>query len=62
MLNPLIAMHVKDNQGWFEVATERYNWDGWNEWEKDWIDSLLTTDDDSLIIGNTMFQYVNENK
>jgi hypothetical protein len=62
MLNPLIAMHIKDDQKWFLVARERHNWGGWSEEEKSWIDKLIKINDDSLIIGNTMFEYVYENK
>jgi hypothetical protein len=62
MFNALIAMHVKDDQGWFEVATERHNWDGWSEEERSWIDELINQYKDTLIVGETMFEYVYENK
>jgi hypothetical protein len=62
MFNPLISVYVKDIHGWFEIATECYKWDGWRLQDKNWIDELLKTDNECLIVGNTMYHYVNENK
>jgi hypothetical protein len=57
MKSPLISMHVRDENGWFLVATERSDWGGWDKTDRSWINELLARGHDVITVGDTMYEY-----